>query len=130
MIPGFVRVSVIGEQCERFLNLCRGRDMELRKIIRTGEKEFQATLKVKDFRKISPLRRKTGVHIHILRKKGPVFWLLAASRHKMLLSGLLLAVCVFIFLSGRLWNIHIEGNVMNPTSSFCSFWKKKGSHME
>ncbi len=48
MIPGFVRVSVIGEQCERFLNLCRGRDMELRKIIRTGEKEFQATLKVKD----------------------------------------------------------------------------------
>ena len=73
MIPGFVRVSVTGEQCERFLNLCRGRDMELRKIIRTGEKEFQATLKVKDFRKISPLRRKTGVHIHILRKKRPCF---------------------------------------------------------
>ena len=58
MIPGFVRVSVTGEQCERFLNLCRGRDMELRKIIRTGEKEFHVTLKVKDFWKISPLRRK------------------------------------------------------------------------
>ena len=43
MIPGFVRVSVTGEQCERFLNLCRGRDMELRKIIRTGEKEFHVT---------------------------------------------------------------------------------------
>ena len=92
MIPGFVRVSVTGEQCERFLNLCRGRDMELRKIIRTGEKEFHVTLKVKDFWKISPLRRKTGVHIHILRKKGPVFWLLAANRHKLILAGLLSSV--------------------------------------
>ena len=101
MIPGFVRVSVTGEQCERFLNLCRGRDMELRKIIRTGEKEFQATLKVKDFWKIDPLRRKTGVHIHILRKKGPVFWLLAAIRHKMLLSGLLLMLCVFALKTSR-----------------------------
>ena len=97
MIPGFVRVSVTGEQCERFLNLCRGRDMELRKIIRTGEKEFHVTLKVKDFWKISPLRRKTGVHIHILRKKGPVFWLLAANRHKLILAGLLAMICVLIF---------------------------------
>lgn len=72
MIPGFVRVSVIGEQCERFLNLCRGRDMELRKIIRTGEKEFQATLKVKDFRKISPLRRKPA-YISISSGKRPCF---------------------------------------------------------
>ena len=126
MIPGFVRVSVTGEQCERFLNLCRGRDIELRKIIRTGEKEFQATLKAKDFQKIDPLRRKTGVHIHILRKKGPVFWLLAASRHKMFLSGLLLMVCVFVFLSGRLWNIHIEGNVMNPTQQLLQFLEEEG----
>ena len=128
MIPGFVRVSVTGEQCERFLNLCRGRDMELRKIIRTGEKEFHVTLKVKDFWKISPLRRKTGVHIHILRKKGPVFWLLAANRHKLILAGLLTMVCVLIFLSGRLWNIHIEGNIMNPTPELLKFLEKEGIH--
>ena len=128
MIPGFVRVSVTGEQCERFLNLCRGRDMELRKIIRTGEKEFHVTLKVKDFRKISPLRRKTGVHIHILRKKGPVFWLLAANRHKLILAGLLAMICVLIFLSGRLWNIHIEGNIMNPTPELLKFLEKEGIH--
>lgn len=73
MIPGFVRVSVIGEQCERFLNLCRGRDMELRKIIRTGEKEFQATLKVKDFRKISPLRQKNRRTYPYPPEKRPCF---------------------------------------------------------
>ena len=76
MIPGFVRVSVKGQQCQRFVNLCRGREMDLKRIIRTGETELQLTMKVADFLQISPLRRKTGVHIHILKKKGPLFFLL------------------------------------------------------
>ena len=37
MVPGFVRVSVKGQQCQRFVNLCRGREMDLKRIIRTGE---------------------------------------------------------------------------------------------
>ena len=126
MIPCFVRISVSGEQCERFLNLCRARGMELAHIVRTGQKEFQITLKVKDFRKTAPLRRKTGVHIHILRKKGPVFWLLAAGRHKLVLSGLLVMICVLVFLSGRLWNIHIDGNIMNPTPELLQFLEEEG----
>ena len=69
MVPGFVRVSVKGQQCQRFVNLCRGREMDLKRIIRTGETELQLTMRVADFLQISPLRRKTGVHIHILKKK-------------------------------------------------------------
>ncbi len=69
MVPGFVRVSVKGQQCQRFVNLCRGREMDLKRIIRTGETELQLTMKVADFLQISPLRRKTGGHIHILKKK-------------------------------------------------------------
>lgn len=43
MVPGFVRVSVKGQQCQRFVNLCRGREMDLKRIIRTGETELQLT---------------------------------------------------------------------------------------
>lgn len=49
MVPGFVRVSVKGQQCQRFVNLCRGREMDLKRIIRTGETELQLTMKVADF---------------------------------------------------------------------------------
>ena len=28
MIPGFVRVSVKGQQCQRFVNLCRGSEKD------------------------------------------------------------------------------------------------------
>ena len=85
--PGFVRVSVKGQQCQRFVNLCRGREMDLKRIIRTGETELQLTMKVADFLQISPLRRKTGVHIHILKKRGPLFFLLFCKRRKMILQG-------------------------------------------
>ena len=49
MIPGFVRLSVTGEQRERFLNLCKSRGIMFRRIVQTGEKELLLTMRVKDF---------------------------------------------------------------------------------
>ena len=126
MIPGFVRVSVKGQQCQRFVNLCRGREMDLKRIVRTGETEIQLTMKVADFLQISPLRRKTGVHIHILKKRGPLFFLLFCKRRKMIPAGFLAAVCLLFFLSGRVWNIEIRGNVLNPTPQLMGFLKEQG----
>ena len=82
MIPGFVRVSVKGQQCQRFVNLCRGREMDLKRIIRTGETELQLTMKVADFLQISPLRRKAGVHIHILKKRAVCFFCFSVKKEK------------------------------------------------
>ena len=126
MIPGFVRVSVKGQQCQRFVNLCRGREMDLKKIIRTGETELQLTMKVADFLQISPLRRKTGVHIHILKKRGPLFFLLFCKRRKMIPVGFLAVCCLLFFLSGRVWNVEIRGNILNPTPQLMSFLKEQG----
>ena len=126
MVPGFVRVSVKGQQCQRFVNLCRGREMDLKRIVRTGETELQLTMKVADFLQISPLRRKTGVHIHILKKRGPLFFLLFCKRRKMIPAGFLAVVCLLFFLSGRVWNIEIRGNVLNPTPQLMDFLKEQG----
>ena len=126
MVPGFVRVSVKGQQCQRFVNLCRGREMDLKRINRTGETELQLTMKVADFLQISPLRRKTGVHIHILKKRGPLFFLLFCKRRKMIPAGFLAVFCLLFFLSGRVWNVEIRGNILNPTPQLMSFLKEQG----
>ena len=126
MVPGFVRVSVKGQQCQRFVNLCRGREMDLKRIIRTGETELQLTMKVADFLQLSPLRRKTGVHIHILKKRGPLFFLLFCKRRKMIPAGFLAVCCLLFFLSGRVWNVEIRGNILNPTPQLMSFLKEQG----
>ena len=126
MIPGFVCLSVTGEQRERFLNLCRGRGMELKRIVLIGEKELQVTMQVRDFFRIGPLRRKTGVHIHILKKRGPLFFLLWCRLHKRLMAGLVMMLLVICFLSTRLWSIQIQGNIMNPTSQLLEFLEDQG----
>ena len=128
MVPGFVRVSVKGQQCQRFVNLCRGREMDLKRIIRTGETELQLTMKAADFLRISPLRRKTGVHIHILKKRGPLFFLLFCKRRKMIPAGFLAVFCLLFFLSGRVWNVEIRGNILNPTTQLIGFLKEQGIH--
>lgn len=128
MIPGYVRVSVKGQQCQRFVNLCRGREMELKKIIRTDEGEIRMTMKVADFFRVAPLRRKTGVHIHILKKRGPLFFLLLCKRRKILPAGFLAVLCLLFFLSGRVWSVEIEGNILNPTSQLMDFLKEQGIH--
>ena len=126
MAPGFVRVSVKGQQCQRFVNLCRGREMDLKRIIRTGETELQLTMKVADFLQISPLRRKTVVQIHILKKRGPLFFLLFCKRRKMIPAGFLAVFCLLFFLSGRVWNVEIRGNILNPTTQLMGFLKEQG----
>ena len=75
--------------------------MDLKRIIRTGETELQLTMKVADFLQISPLRRKTGVHIHILKKRGPLFFLLFCKRRKMIPAGFLAVFCLIFFLYGN-----------------------------
>ena len=118
MIPGFVRVSVKGQQCQRFVNLCRGREMDLKRIIRTGETELQLTMKVADFLQISPLRRKTGVHIHILKKSGPLFFLLFCKRRKMIPAGFLAVFWTFLLLCSKMKIVLSAGNLFSVPGSF------------
>ena len=61
------------------------------------------TMKVADFLQISPLRRKTGVHIHILKKKGPLFFLLFCKKRKMIPAGFLSVCCLLFFLECIVW---------------------------
>ena len=38
---GAVRIRVQGEQTERFLNLCKAREIKISKLIRTGEQSLE-----------------------------------------------------------------------------------------
>lgn len=115
-----------GEQLERFLNLCRARGFELRKIEKRTEDELVCQLSVRDFRKLQPILRKTRVHIHILEKNGAPFLLLGARKRKYFLIGLVFAGMVLYWLSGHIWNIHIEGNLKNSTPELLKFLDEQG----
>ena len=55
-----------------------------------------------------------------------MFFLLFCKRRKMIPAGFLAVCCLLFFLSGRVWNVEIRGNILNPTPQLMSFLKEQG----
>ena len=126
ILHGFLEISVSGDQLERFLNLCHARDVSLEKIRHRSEKTITTNISISDFRKLIPIHRKTRVRIHILKKRGLPFWLYRSKKRKCFIAGALLCAVVLFWLSGHIWNIHIDGNVKNSTPQLLEFLDQQG----
>lgn len=125
-ITGYVLIAVEGGQAERFLNLCMAKGMVLEKIECQGDRKFRAAVSIKDFCSIGPAHSKTKVHIHILEKHGLPFFFLRWKKRKAFFLGIILCIGIIWILSGRIWNIHIEGNIKNSTPEILKFLEGEG----
>ena len=126
ILHGFLELSVSGDQLERFLNLCHARAVSLERIRYLSEKNITTRISINDFRKLLPIHRKTRVRIHILKKRGLPFLLLRIQKRKCFTAGFLLCVVLLLWLSGHIWNIHIDGNVKNSTPQLLEFLDQQG----
>ena len=126
ILHGFLELSVSGDQLERFLNLCHARAVSLERIRYLSEKKITTRISINDFRKLLPIHRKTRVRIHILKKIGLPFLLLRIQKRKCFTAGFLLCVVLLLWLSGHIWNIHIDGNVKNSTPQLLEFLDQQG----
>ena len=125
-ISGYVLLEVRGEQCERFLNLCRSRGISIRKLMCLKPGLITCEMSVQDFFGLRPIRTKTGVHIRVISKHGLPFFFLRSRKRKAFFAGLLLCFCIMAVLSGKIWNIHIEGNLRNTTPEILEFLSEQG----
>ena len=89
-LSGYVYLEVSGEQCERFLNLCRARGISIRNLTRSGHDSLQFVISVPHFFCLRPIRSKTDVHIRVLTKHGLPFFFLYSKKRKAFLIGILL----------------------------------------
>ena len=122
---GYVILGIEGEQLGRFLNLCRNRGIFMEKISYIDEGRIQACVSVRDYFKLRPVRNKTGVHIKILKKGGLPVRMIRCRKKKAFAAGLLLGSILVIFLSGRIWNIQISGNIKNSTPEILKYLEKE-----
>ncbi len=123
---GYVRITIEGEQLERFLNLCKSRGISIRNVKYTGEKMLTAVLSIHDFFLLRPLRNKTGVHIRIREKHGMPFFFYRNKKRKAFFLGILFCMVLLFVLSGHIWNIHVQGNVRNSTPEILGFLEAQG----
>lgn len=125
-LSGYVFLEVSGEQCERFLNLCRAGGISIKNLMRMENGSIQFVLSVQDFFCLRPIRSKTRVHIRVLARHGLPFFFLHSKKRKAFFVGILLCFCLMIILSGKIWNIHIEGNLRNTTPEILDFLEEQG----
>lgn len=125
-LSGYVILEVQGEQCERFLNLCRAKNISIRKLKCPNPGCLILEMHIRDFFSLRPVRSKTGVHIRVIRKYGMPFFIVRSKKRIAFFAGILLCAFLILFLSGRIWNIHIEGNIQNPTPDILGFLSEQG----
>lgn len=123
---GFVTLQLSGSELPRFLNLCNARMICFRDLECISPGQMQGKLLMRDFPMLLSVRRKTGVHIHIIKKSGVPFWRSQLQKKKTFLIGMLLGILFLFFLSDRIWNISIEGNQRNSDTELLLYLKEEG----
>ncbi len=113
-VAGYVRVRLRGYSPERFLNLCRARNIRIWDLKSCGL-TYEMNLSIRDFRKLKPLRKKARAHVEITERHGLPFFLYRNRNRKMFPVGVLLCTAFLYVMSLYIWNIHIEGNYSRTT---------------
>lgn len=108
-LQGYLRIRITGYSPERFLNLCKHKEIEIWGLeAKRGAYEMYMT--VKGFRELRPILRKTRTRITILERYGVPFFFHKYRERKMFFVGVFLCCSLIFVLSKFIWNIEIEGN--------------------
>ena len=124
-LAGYLRIRVEGYSPERFLNLCCYNGIFLWNL-RPAKGAYEMNIRVRDFRRLRPLVRKSRARVRIIRKRGVPFLIYRYRRRKLFFAGAVAAICLVFLLSSFIWKIQIDGNLARTDEVLLSFLKEKG----
>lgn len=108
-ISTYICIHVISDASERFINMCRYREIFLWDIIKTDD-GFEAKLTKEDFYSMRDICRKTKSRVKIIKKNGVPFLLFKYRKHYSFVLGICIS-CVLIYVCSLfVWNISFTGN--------------------
>lgn len=106
---GMVVVQVPEHEIDRFLNLCRNRNLSLYYMVPLGKNQI-FYMSLPDYLKIRPISRKLKILPLIIDRIGFPFLLSKWSRKNLFVSSCILSILLVYLLSQILWSIEVEGN--------------------
>ena len=105
---GWVVWEAEGGAAERLLNLLTNGQIRTWRF-RHGVGTLYGCCFARDYKKLRPYARKTGMRVRVKEKHGLPFWLRRYRLHSGLLVGTAAACALLLFLSGRVWVVSIGG---------------------
>ena len=130
LIKGYVEFCAEGGFPERFINLCNIRGINLWNVKNDGVKVIAFTTE-REFQELKTPAENSGMTLKIIKSRGLKSFI---KRHKWrcgVASGIVLAFCFWIFMSGFIWEVEVlatEGvNVESFTESLGDLGVKVGA---
>ena len=114
-LNGFVNIHVEGYFIERFINMCRNKNILLWNIKRKNSSFIICKIGIKEFKKIRDIARKTKCKITITSKKGIPFIFEKYKKRKIFLLMMCIISGLLFVLSQFVWNIEVKitGDTLN-----------------
>ena len=122
-LQGYLTIKVWGFSPERFMNLCSNHKIFLWNIRNHGD-YYTMNIRLKNFYRLKGFTRKTGTRVVITGRYGLPFPSVRAWKRKIFLLGLFGSLCFWIWMSGFIWAIEVNGNYYVTTDVFQDFLKE------
>ncbi len=114
-ILGYLTINVEGYFIERFINMCRNKNILLWNIKRKNSSFIICKIGIKEFKKIRDIAKKTKCKITITSKKGIPFIFEKYKKRKIFLLMMCIISGLLFVLSQFIWNIEVKitGDTLN-----------------
>ena len=122
---GYLLIYFQGFAPERFLNLCRNKDIFLWGLHQT-EEGYQCYISLKGFLQIRPIARKTKTRPVIRRRIGFPFYFQKYKKRKAFLFGVAAGCLMLYMMSLFIWNISIEGQSYYTKEAILTYLREQG----
>ena len=106
-IMGYLEVTIEGYYIERFINMCRKKQIMIWHLKRKKEIQLDFRIAIQDFKEVCRIAKKTKCKIKITAKKGFPFLLNRYKKRKVFFIFLILIVFLTLLSSYFVWNVEI-----------------------
>lgn len=107
------------------MNLCSNHNIFLWDIVNCGDC-YTMNISLKGFYKLRSIARKTGTRVVITQRYGLPFLSVRMMKRKIFLAGCLGSIVFWIWMSGFIWAVKVEGNYYITTDVFMDFLTENG----
>ncbi|MDD5933990.1 MAG: sporulation protein YqfD [Clostridiales bacterium] len=122
---GYLYITLKGDYPEHFMNLCENRNILLWGI-RYEEKQCFGFIKLRDYRTVKDIARKSKTVPYIKKRYGFPFFLKRVWKRKVYFIGILLFCMLLFTMSRYIWDISIEGGHKHTPEQLLSYLKSTG----
>ena len=123
---GYVTVNIEGFFIERFLNICRSRNIVLQDLQRENNTYLRVKILKSDFKEIRHIAKATKCKVKLEGKSGIPFFVNKYRKRK-IFAVAILVIAIFIFVMTKfIWNVEVFGNEKVPKEEIINLAKEYG----